>query len=325
MGKGMNRCRSVPAAVRLGYLDRASLAAGLGLLCWVVLRRPAGIYDAAIHMGPIAFLSPLIALAWFPTHTTALWVLLDRDVPWGGLFFNRLVGEGYNALLPMAGLGGEPFKLRHLTRFITADRAVAGLVRDRVISNGIGFLFSAGWLVATLPALDLPVALRDGLWGYVAAAMAIGGLSLWLVVSRLPGRFGRLLGRLLSGTAKEPPRLAPRRALQAGLWSMVSRFLGMCEIGLLLSTIGVPFHLTTVAFVDSALNAAGFALGFAVPQGIGVLEGSSVYVLGCLGVEGPSAVAFALVRRGRILCLSLLGVALHLIDTARRPAAGTAV
>jgi len=76
--------------------------------------------------------------------------------------------------------------------------------------------------------------------------------------------------------------------------------------------------ITTAAFVDSALNAAGF-VGFAFPQGVGVFEGSSVYLLGCLGVSAPAALAFALARRGRMLLVSLSGVVVHLIRKARHP------
>jgi hypothetical protein len=297
------------------------LVGGLGLLGWMLSRQPVSdIWDAAVRMGPIVLVTPLIALAWFPTHTTALWVLLDRRPPWGELLYNRLVGDGYNALLPMAGLGGEPFKARHLSRFVAIDQVVATLVRDRIIDNAIGFVFSSVWLMVTLPRIALPAVLCDALWAYAAIATTLGVLSFWLVISRLPGRLGRLLGRWLTGASDEPPRLPFGRALHAALWSMMSRILGVCEIAVLLYAIGAPLSFTTAVFVDSALNAAGF-LGFAFPQGIGVFEGSSVYLLGCLGVSAPAALAFAFARRGRMLVVSLLGVALHLLRKARRPTA----
>lgn len=302
----------------LCHIDVVFLLIGLALLGWMLSRQPlSDICDAVVRMGPIVLVTPLIALAWFPTHTTALWVLLDRKAPWGALLYNRLVGDGYNALLPMAGLGGEPFKARHLCRFAAMDCVVAALVRDRIIDNAIGFLFSATWLVVTLPALAIPVVLRDALWIYAAIAAGLGVLSFWLVISRLPGRLGRVLGRWLSGASAEPPKLRLRTALHAALWSMASRVLGLCEIAVLLYAVGVPVDITTAAFVDSALNAAGF-VGFAFPQGIGVFEGSSVYLLGCLGISAPAALAFALARRGRMLVVSLLGVALHLVAKARR-------
>jgi len=310
-----------PAAKRwwLRYIDVVFLLLGLGLLGWMLSQQPfSAIYDQAAHMGPIVLVTPLIALAWFPTHTTALWVLLEGGVPWGELFYNRLVGDGYNSLLPMAGLGGEPFKARHLSRFVPMERVVAALVRDRIIDNAIGFLFSASWLMVTLPRIAPPAVVRDALWVYAGISSLLGLLSFWLVVSRLPGRLGRVLGRWLSGSSEEPPKLPLRRAMHAALWSMASRILGLCEIAVLLYTIDVPVNLTTAAFVDSALNAAGF-IGFMVPQGIGVFEWSTKGLLGCLGVSPPAALTFGLVRRGRMLLVSLLGVVLHLIRKTRNP------
>jgi len=323
---GRRGARMKPAAARthsrrwwLAHIDLVFLLLGLALLAWMLSRQPlSDIYDAVVRMGPIALAAPLIALAWFPTHSTALWLLLDTRPPWGEVLYNRLVGDGYNALLPMAGLGGEPFKARHLGQFVAMDRVVAALVRDRVIDNAIGFLFSAALLAATLPRLALPAVLTDALWLYAAIAAAIGALSFWLVISRLPRRLGQLLARWLSGSSEEPPKLPLARALQAALWSMASRVLGVCEIAVLLRAIDAPVDVTTAAFVDSALNAAGF-LGFAFPQGIGVFEGSSVYLLGCLGVAAPAGLAFALVRRGRMLVVSLLGVVVHLLRKARQP------
>ena len=299
------------------YLDAFFLVGGLAILVFMLQRQPLGdISQAALAMGPLAFLTPLIALAWFPTHTMALWVLLDEKVPWVGLLFNRLVGDGYNALLPMAGMGGEPFKLRHLTRFINHETAIVGLVRDRVIDNAVGFAFSALWLFITLGHFALPSALRDGLFGYAIVAAVLSILSMWIVRTRLPGKLGKVLGKWLSGASDEPPPLSAGLALRAAAWSLVSRFLGMAEIAVMLHAVDLPIDLWHVGFVDSALNAAGF-VGFLFPQGIGVFEGSTVYLLGLFGTTPAAALAFALVRRGRMLTVSLIGVAIHLLSKAR--------
>ena len=72
------------------------------------------------------------------------------------------------------------------------------------------------------------------------------------------------------------------------------------------------FDAARTVFIDCVNNAAGF-IGFVIPQGLGVSEGTTVYLLGALGYAGAIAVAFALVRRGRMLAVSLLGVLLHLL------------
>jgi hypothetical protein len=49
-----------------------------------------------------------------------------------------------------------------------------------------------------------------------------------------------------------------------------------------------------------------------LPQGLGVVEGTAVFLLGTIGVAPAAATAFALVRRGRVFLLGTVGVALHL-------------
>jgi uncharacterized membrane protein YbhN (UPF0104 family) len=131
-----------------------------------------------------------------------------------------------------------------------------------------------------------------------------------LMITRLPGRFGALAGRWLSGHSREPAPLSAATLRRAIVWSLATRALQACETTLLLACIGVPFDPRTILLVDGALNAAGF-LGFMFPQGLGVVEGTAVYLLGMLGVTPAAATAFALTRRGRVIVVSLLGVALH--------------
>lgn len=307
---------------RRRYLDAAALLVGVGVLIYVFSREPLGaIADALSDISAVVFLSPIVMLLWFPTHAIALWELVGRAVPLPALLFQRFVGEGYNALLPMAGLGGEPFKLRHLSKYLPTELGVAALVRDRVIDNGVGFAFYACCLAITLPGVTLPTSFQTALWAFAAIAAALAIISIWLVSTRVTGRLGRRLARWLGGSDTEPPPVAAPIIARAVAWSLVSRAINFAETSILLAAVGAPHGLAATAFVDGAMNAAGF-VGFAIPQGIGVVEGSSVYVLGALGVTGPSALAFALARRARILALALVGVALHagsaMVAAARR-------
>jgi uncharacterized membrane protein YbhN (UPF0104 family) len=102
-------------------------------------------------------------------------------------------------------------------------------------------------------------------------------------------------------------------------WFVLTRLLMTCETALLLHAIGVAGDLRTVLLVDGALNAAGF-LGFMLPQGLGVVEGTAVWVLTALGCAPAAATAFALTRRGRVIGVSLVGIATHVagLGTVRR-------
>jgi uncharacterized membrane protein YbhN (UPF0104 family) len=57
-------------------------------------------------------------------------------------------------------------------------------------------------------------------------------------------------------------------------------------------------------------------VSFMIPQGLGVFEGTSVFVLGIIGASGPLAIAFSLAGRCRMLVVGLFGVSLHLAAIA---------
>jgi hypothetical protein len=293
------------------WLVRAWLVVGLLLFVYVLTRQPVSdIGGACLAMGPLALLAPVIALAWFCSRTTTLELVVAGAVPWRELFVTRFVGDGYNAILPMAGIGGEPFKLRRLGGWLSVDHALTGLVRDRMIDNAIGFAFSAACIAVALPAYVVPAPARDALWTYSLVASVIGVVMFALLVTRAPGRLGALVGRWLAGSGNEPPRLPLATVRRIVGWSLATRLLQACETALLLHCVGFPFDVRMVLLVDGALNAAGF-LGFMLPQGLGVVEGTAVYMLGALGALPVAATAFALTRRGRVLFVSLLGVLVH--------------
>lgn len=286
---------------------------GLALLVYVVSAYPfEETVRSCARMWPLVALTPAIALAWSTCSASALHILLERRVPWPHLLWIRLVGDSYNALLPLGGFGGEPFKVRQLCANVDPAIVMSALIRDRVVDNAMGFLTSAATIAIGLGRYARSGSLRVALVGYVVIASAIGLVGGALVLTRVPGRAGKWLARLLGHAAPEQiDRLPVGRLLHVAWWYLAARILGMVEIGFLLWILGLGPDLVSVAFVDGFLNAAGY-VGFAIPGGYGVLEGASVYVLGALGAPGALAVAFAFARRGRMMAVGLFGVALHL-------------
>lgn len=286
--------------------------AALLLFAFVVTRQPIGrIVDACTAMGPAVLLAPLIASTWIATRTRTLELVLARAVAWSDLVRVRLVGDGYNALVPAAGLAGEPYKLRQLARWLPADRALTGLVRDRFVDNALGLLFSAAGIAIGLPRVAVPAVASGALWTYAGLA-AIAGLGMLAVaVTRLPGRLGRIANRWTRDTGHAPEPLPLAVAARAVAWAFATRVLQTLETALLLGCIDAALSIPSVLLVDGALNAAGF-VGFLMPQGLGVVEGTAVYILGALGSPAAAATAFALARRGRILLVGGAGIAVHL-------------
>ncbi|HEX7836623.1 MAG TPA: lysylphosphatidylglycerol synthase domain-containing protein [Kofleriaceae bacterium] len=304
------------------WVDKVFVVAGLALLVYVLSRYPIGdIRTAVSTMWPGVLVTPLIALAWFCCGSTPLYLLLDRRVAWRRVLWIRLVGDSYNALLPLAGFGGEPFKIRQLTMSVDPGFVMTTLIRDRIVDNAIGFLVSAASVAIGLTAYTLDGRLTAGLIGYAIVCGVLGILALALGVTRLPGRVGGWMAKVVSaGPPEQIERLSASRLLFASLWCLGARALGLLEGAVLLRLLDLPHDFATILFVDGVLNAAGY-IGFMIPAGLGVFEGATVYVLAVIGATGPLAIAFALARRGRMLVVSLFGISLHLGAMVRRTVA----
>jgi len=294
--------------VELGFF-----LAGLTLLVIVVSRFPlADIGGACLRIGPWVALMPFVALAWIACNARGLQTLMGGRVRWRDLVWMRLVGDGYNNLLPLAGLGGEPFKLKYLTRFIPSADALTALVRDRLVENAVGFLFTATWLAYSLGHFELPQPLRLAIAVYVGAATLIAGTYLVVLSTQLPGRTAAAIVRHFGAGGCATERLPKARLARAMVWYLCGRLLGLVEVGALLYLLGLGLQPAATGFAYSTLHAAGF-ISFAIPQGLGVFEGTSVYLFDVLHLAGALGVAFVLARRGRLLMVSLLGVTLHVV------------
>lgn len=291
--------------------------AAVALFVLVVTRQPMGrIAEACVGMGPAVLLTPCVAAVWLATRTTTLQRVLAPRVPWRTLLGVRAIGDGYNALVPAAGLAGEPYKLRRLATWLPLDHAVAGLVRDRLFDNALGLVFSAGGIAIGLPRLAAGPVIGGALWTYAAIAAPAGIVMLALAAGRAPGRLGVLASHWTKRTSRPSAPLPLAAVVQIVGWSLATRILQTFETALLLTCIAAPVSVPSVLVVDGALNAAGF-VGFLMPQGLGVVEGAAVYVLTALGSPAAAATAFALARRGRVLAVSGAGVAVHLAGHLR--------
>ena len=183
---------------------------------------------------------------------------------------------------------------------------ITGLVRDRLVDNALGLMFSAAGVGIGLPRIAIVGVTRGALWTYAGIAAVVGLAMLAVAVTRLPGRLGGLANRWTRDRGRDPEPLPVAFAARAVGWALATRVLQTLETTLLLACIGAPVSVPSVLLVDGVLNAAGF-VGFLMPQGLGVVEGAAVYILGALGSPAAAATAFALARRGRVLVVGGTG------------------
>lgn len=306
------------------WVRRGFLIIGVALCAYMVSRFPLSqIGDACLQLGPWVFLTPLITLVWYAANATALSQLLEGKVPWLALYWNRLVGEGFNALVPAAGIGGEPLKLRQLSQYVQTHRAVVALINDRLVDNALAFGYSGATVAIGALTIDMTAAVKTSMLAYGAAGVGISIVMVVVMVTTASSRLGGRVAKLLGAEQLGHERLRVSVLLRAAFWTGFGKLIGLLEIALLFQLLGLTFTIGDVFFTAGALSAAGF-IGGAIPQGLGVAEAATVGVFQILHFPGPAGVAFALARRGRMLLVAVIGVVLHLAFGRARTHSGEA-
>ena len=279
-------------------LSRAPLAEIVGTLSGVG-------YRASLVLG--------IAFTWILLNTMSLAALVDHEVRIVSLLRNRLVGEAINTLVPLAGVAGEPYKVMHLSTFLPLERATHAVVSDKVINTISGLLFfvAAGSLSIAWIALPPPLAVGMGVLVALSVAGSVG-LSA-MVLSEMQGRvLGRVMRRLgLVGDPRIPP-LRPRTFAVALAFNVAGRAASLLEVVALLHLLNLstdPAHVVALGAVLSATS----ILFFVIPQGIGVSEAGIAGAFALLGLPVHVGIAFALLRRGRIVVWAFLGLVVHVL------------
>jgi hypothetical protein len=287
---------------------------GTAILALMLSRVPVTDVTRALSgVGLGALLLLAIPLVWILLNTLSLAALVDHEVRLVSLLRNRLVGEAINTLVPLAGVAGEPYKIMHLSTFVPLDRATQAVVSDKVINTlaGLVFFTAAGSLSVAL--VELSPSLAAGMVALVVvAALCAVGLSA-MVLSGLQGRLlVRVMRRLGVAVEDRRPPLRPRTFLVALAFNVAGRLAGLLEVVALLHLLGVSVDAVHVVAVAAVLSATSI-LFFAIPQGIGVSEAGVAGAFLVLGLPVHVGVAFALLRRGRMVFWALVGLAVHLL------------
>ncbi|CCQ73415.1 Putative integral membrane protein [Magnetospira sp. QH-2] len=299
--------------------------AGIGLLIWLLASSDLDQLSAALVAGGWG----VVAIALFKIVTLGMDALAWRSVVLGdhrpGLgrtLWIRWIGEGVNTLLPVAQVGGDVVRGRLLAlRGVPGPVAGASVAADftmGVITQALFTLLAVALLVVHgLPEpLIAPVSVGLGVIG-------LGGLALLLI--QRAGLFG-LLGKLLDRLVKDGPwaslsggmaalEMAVRRVygdrralLTCGGWRFVGWVAHLGETWLALWFLGVPVTLAEALVIEALSNAVRSA-AFMIPGAIGVQEGGLLAVGLIYGLTPETALALAMMKRGRELLVSLPALA----------------
>lgn len=296
-------------ATRIDVADAVRQAAEIGWGIAVIL----GLHFVSFLSDAAAWQVTIPSLPFDARRLYALWKV-------------RMAGEALNAVIPAAGLGGEPLKAVLLKRHcgVGYREGVASLILSQtiivlslVVFLVIGLLLMLG--SATLPR-SYDVAAIVGLIAAVLGAVLIVGLQnvrlsaiLGPRLARLP--FGEKMEETLEHVRDIEERLAAfytRRRGQfaaAMVLSFIPWLIGIPEIYFAAYFLGHPVSLADAWIAEAAVQLVRTGLSI-VPAGIGTQEGAFLVIFSALTGSPTLGVSLALVRRFREIVWVLWGAAI---------------
>jgi 1L-myo-inositol 1-phosphate cytidylyltransferase / CDP-L-myo-inositol myo-inositolphosphotransferase len=286
---------------------------GVGILCLLIFNMDLSVVSESLAAaGNRVFLVFSIAILWILANTMCIRTLVQGKVSFTDLMFNQLVGEAYSTIIPMAGLGGEPFKLKHLTNWLDWHTASRALVIDRFIHATTGVLFASTTTFVTLAfvtieqAYRVPMIIAAGVFGLFSTGM------IWLALSDAPSKIaGYFLQKLKIVEEYRSEPIPPARFFLAFSFKFLGRVFNLFEIYAIFYILGFePGVIELIAVAGMiAISASVF---FIIPQGLGVNEAGISTALAFLGYTASLGITFGLIRRARMIFWALFGMALHL-------------
>ncbi|MDA0193754.1 MAG: lysylphosphatidylglycerol synthase transmembrane domain-containing protein [Bacteroidetes bacterium] len=286
---------------------------GLVILGFLIYRLDVStIGDALKSVGTKIFFVFLAAIPWMLMDTLSIYNLTHFRVPFFHTMFNQLTGNGYNAIIPLAGLGGEPYKVKHFTRWLEIDFATRAIIQDRLLHMLSGTMYSSLSAFALLFIAPLGPEIYGIVLVTAIAFFVYSLLAIWVTVSNAPTEVsGFILKKLKFLEEYRHERLSKRRFIVSFGFKMASRIFTLLEIYVIFLVFGMNPTFVEVMTVSGALFMS-VSLGFFVPQGMGVNEYSISYGFVLIGLGEALGLTAGLLRRARIIFWALFGVVLHI-------------
>lgn len=307
---------AVGAALFIYLLTRQDLGQVLDLLA-------ASGWGLAVLVGyrPATFV--LDAIGWR--------VLMPKAGPrpgFGALLMGRWVAESCNTLLPMAQVGGHVVRARMIARSgIHMVRAGAVVLVDFTVGVFTQFAFTLAAALLLLPRAG------DVGWSISGASLIFLLLVAGFALTQRAGMFSLgagLLQRMLKGRRlaelagnaqaldEEVRSVYRRRSALAvcAVWRLAGWVAKAGEAYLALYFLGAPVTLADALMLE-ALSTAAASAAFMVPGGLGVRDGSILLLAAVVGLDADTALALALLKRGREIVLGVPGLAAWAMSEGR--------
>ncbi|MEL6867776.1 MAG: lysylphosphatidylglycerol synthase domain-containing protein, partial [Bacteroidota bacterium] len=285
---------------------------GVIILCLMIYNMEITVVAESLStVGGMVFLVFATAIPWIFANAMSIANLTRNKIPFLDLLYIELTGDAYNAIIPLAGLGGEPYKIKQINNWLDLDVASNAIVHNRLIHSLTGILFTSIMVALSVYLVDLPeniilpMMIASGVLFVVAAIMT------WVTLSSAPTRLSAYIMRKLQILDNHRVEALPAsRFLISFFFKMLGRALNLLELMAIFYVLGYDIHMANVVMVSAFLSLSA-TLFFIIPQGLGVNEAGVSTAFVILGLGAPVGLIFGLVRRARVIFWAIVGVALH--------------
>jgi uncharacterized protein (TIRG00374 family) len=255
-----------------------------------------------------------------------------RSLPWFFLFRVRMAGYAINYLTPTATLGGEVTKGTLLASAHKGPGAVTGVLIGKLCFGFSHLIFVLTGSIFILATVRLPLTLWLGMF-FSAALVGSGILIFFLIQKR--GKLGafvrwlaarKLGGRLLQKAAdgiteidealKSFYRERPGELVRAMCWHLLGYSLGIAQTWFFFSLLNRTSWV--VAAATWFLGMWFDLLTFAMPFGLGTLEGTRIIALRAVGYNALLGMTYGFALRLAQLFWAAAGLGNYALLASRK-------
>lgn len=291
---------------------------GIGIIAALLFYVP---FDVLVHsmsiIGNKVFLVFSVASLWIITNTLCMSTLVRGKVPFLDLLYNHITGEAYNTILPLASVGGEPYRIQHLTNWLDLHTASRAVVVDRLIRAITGMLFAGAALTFTLFYVKMSSAVFATVAFLTVAHYIVSLGIMWISLTQAPSKaVGFVLKKFKMVEEYRSEPIPAGRFFAAMGWKFLSRIFSLVEMYAIFAILG--FDPSMIDIVTIAGFIAVSASVFFMPAGLGVNELGIASALTILGYPAAIILSFSVVRRASVIFWAILGVAMHATVTVAK-------
>ncbi len=289
----------------------------VGILIIVVLvaRLPfSDLVEVFRTIGKEALWLVIFPLLWVIPYSMTLRVLLDNRISFGQALYTQISGDAFNSITPLVGMGGEPYKAKHLSRFVSLSDSSRAIIQSRLLHALSGVIYTGIVTAACLYFFSLSSipGLRLALWGIVISMILAAILLVWLTISRAPSRFSEfILSRFKLIEQVTHEKLSWEKLIKGTICRLAGRCAKFLELYLIFIILDTVPRFTDTVLVEGLIMVS-VSIFFFIPNGLGVNEVGIATALSITGYSAALGVVFGLIRRARMLIYALIGLGFYI-------------